>query len=131
VGAGFACLDDGRFPVGIIGDGDFLMATGAVWTAAHYKVPLLMVINNNTSWFNDEEHQFKIAKGRGRPPENAYIGTTTRDPDVDFVKVCEGYGAHAEGPIVKPQDLAGAFKRAVKAVEGGGVAVVDVRTGNL
>jgi acetolactate synthase-1/2/3 large subunit len=131
VGAAFACLDDGRCPVGIIGDGDFLMATGAIWTAVHYKVPVLMVINNNTSWFNDEEHQFKIAKGRGRPPENAYIGTTTREPDVDFVKVCEGYGAYAQGPILSPEDLAGAFRRAVKAVEGGGVAVVDVRTGNV
>lgn len=131
VGAAFACLDDGRFPVGIIGDGDFLMATTAVWTAVHYKVPLLMVINNNTSWFNDEEHQIKIAKARGRPPENAYIGTTTRAPDVDFVKVSEGYGAYAEGPITNPDDLAGAFQRAVKIVEGGGVAVIDVRTGNL
>jgi len=131
VGAAFACLDDGRFPVGIIGDGDFLMATGAAWTATHYKVPLLMVVNNNTSWFNDEEHQFKIAKARARPPENAYIGTTTRDPDVDFVKVSQGYGAYAEGPIVEPGDLAGAFKRAVKVVEDGGVAVVDVRTANL
>lgn len=131
VGAAFACMDDGRFPVGIIGDGDFLMATVAVWTAVHYKVPLLIVINNNTSWYNDEEHQGKIAKVRGRPPENAYIGTTTRDPDVDFIKVSEGYGAYTEGPIVNPEDLAGAFKRAVKAVDDGGVAVVDVRTANL
>jgi acetolactate synthase-1/2/3 large subunit len=131
VGAGFACRDDGRFPVGIIGDGDFLMATGAVWTAVHYNVPTLMVVNNNTSWFNDEEHQIKIAQARGRPPGNAYIGTTTRDPDVDFVKVSQGYGAYAEGPIVDPKDLAGAFKRAVKVVEDGGVAVIDVRTGNL
>lgn len=131
VGAAFACLDDGRFPVGIIGDGDFLMATVAVWTAVHYKVPLLMVINNNTSWYNDEEHQANIAKRRGRSPENAYIGTTTRDPDVDFIKVSEGYGAYAEGPIVKPEDLAGAFRRAVRVVESGGVAVIDVRTANL
>ncbi len=131
VGAAFACLDDGRFPVGIIGDGDFLMATTAVWTAVHYKVPLLIVINNNTSWFNDEEHQANIAKARGRPPENAYIGTTTRSPDVDFVKVSEGYGAYAEGPITNPDDLAGAFQRAVKVVESGGVAIIDVRTGNL
>jgi acetolactate synthase-1/2/3 large subunit len=131
VGAAFACLDDGRFPVGIIGDGDFLMATGAIWSAVHYKVPLLMVINNNTSWYNDEEHQFKIARNRGRPPENAYIGTTTRDPDVSISKVSEGYGAYTEGPIVEPGDLAGAFLRAVKVVENGGVAVVDVRTANL
>jgi len=131
VGAGFACRDDGRFPVGIIGDGDFLMATGAIWSAVHYKVPVLMVVNNNTSWFNDEEHQINIAKARGRPPENAYIGTTTRNPDVDVVKVAQGHGAWAEGPIVDPKDLAGAFRRAVKVVENGGVAVVDVRTGNI
>jgi len=131
VGAGFACLEDGRFPVGIIGDGDFMMATGAIWTATHYKVPVLMVINNNTSWFNDEELQVNIAKARNRPPENAYIGTTTRDPDVDIVKVSEGYGAYAEGPITDPKDLAGAFERAVKIVEAGGVAVIDVRTANI
>lgn len=131
VGAGFACRDDGRFPVGIIGDGDYLMATGAVWTAVHYRVPLLMVINNNTSWYNDEEHQAKIAAIRKRPPENAYIGTTTRDPEVDLAKVSEGYGATVEGPITAPDDLAPAFARAVRVVEGGGVAVVDVRTANL
>ena len=131
VGAGFACRDDGRFPVGIVGDGDYLMATGAVWTAVHYHVPLLMVINNNTSWYNDEEHQFNIAKLRGRPPENAYIGTTTRDPEVDFAKVSEGYGAMVEGPITEPGDLAPAFARAVKVVADGGVCVVDVRTSNL
>ena len=131
VGAAFACLGDGRFPVGIIGDGDFLMATGAVWTAAHYKVPLLMVVNNNTSWFHDEEHQHNLAKRRGRPVENAHIGTTTRNPDVDFAKVCEGYGAIVEGPVTDPGDLAAAFKRAVAVVEKGGVAVVDVRTANV
>jgi acetolactate synthase-1/2/3 large subunit len=131
VGAAFACRDDGRFPVGIIGDGDYLMATGGVWTAVHYRVPLLMVINNNTSWYNDEEHQFNIAKFRGRPPENAHIGTTTRDPDVDLAKVSEGYGAYVEGPITEPEDLAPAFARAVKVVADGGVAVVDVRTSSL
>ena len=131
VGAGFACLADGRLPVGIIGDGDFMMGMGAVWTAVHYKVPLLLVINNNTSWFNDEEHQANIAKRRNRPPENAYIGTTTRDPKVDFAKVSEAHGAAAEGPITEPGDLAAAFARAVKVVAAGGVAVVDVRTSNL
>ncbi len=131
VGCAFACRDDGRFPVGIIGDGDFLMATGATWTAVHYKVPLLMIVNNNTSWYNDEEHQFKIAKARGRPEGNAYIGTTTRDPDVDFCKVSEGYGAHVEGPVTDPEKLGAVFRRAVKVVEDGGVAVVDVRTSNL
>nr|MBT6743452.1 hypothetical protein [Rhodospirillales bacterium] len=131
VGAAFACRDDGRFPVGIIGDGDFMMGSSAVWSAVHYKTPLLIVINNNTSWYNDEELQVKVAKHRGRATENAYIGTTTRDPDVDLAKVSEGYGAVVEGPVSEPGDLAEAFKRAVKVVEDGGVSVVDVRTASL
>jgi acetolactate synthase-1/2/3 large subunit len=131
VGAAFACMEDGRFPVGIIGDGDYLMATSSIWSAVHYKVPLLLVVNNNTSWYNDEEHQFKIAKIRGRPPENAYIGTTTRDPDVDIAGASKAYGAYVEGPISNPNDLAAAFRRAVKVVEDGGVAVIDVRTSSL
>ena len=131
VGAAFSCLGDERFPVGIIGDGDFLMANGAIWTAVHYKVPLLLVVNNNTSWYNDEEHQFNLAKARKRPPENAHIGTTTREPAVDLAKLSESYGACGFGPIVEPADLAPTFERAVKAVEDGGVAVVDIRTANL
>ena len=131
VGAAFACQEDGRFPVGIIGDGDYMMATSSIWSAVHYKVPLLLVVNNNTSWYNDEEHQFKIAKIRGRPPENAYIGTTTRDPDVDIAGASKAYGAYVEGPISNPADLAAAFRRAVKVVEDGGVAVIDVRTASL
>jgi acetolactate synthase-1/2/3 large subunit len=131
VGAAFACLADGRFPLGIIGDGDFMMGMSAVWTAVHYKVPLLLVINNNTSWYNDEEHQFNVAKMRGRAPENAYIGTTTRDPEVDLAKVSEAHGATVWGPITEPGDLKRTFASAVKCVEDGGVAVVDVRTSNL
>ena len=96
--------------IGVLGDGDYLMATGAVWTAVHYRVPLLMVINNNTSWYNDEEHQANIAAIRKRPPENAYIGTTTRDPDVDLAKNAESHGAVGIGPITEPGDLAPAFK---------------------
>ena len=64
--------------LGILGDGDFMMSSGALWTAVHYKVPLLVIINNNLSWYNDEEHQVEVAKMRGRPPENAWIGTTMR-----------------------------------------------------
>jgi acetolactate synthase-1/2/3 large subunit len=98
-----------------------------LWTAVHYKVPLLVIINNNLSWYNDEEHQGEVAKMRGRPPENAWIGTTTRDPEVNFSDLARGYGCWSEGPVEDPDDLAPALKRAVKEVEAGRVAVLDVR----
>ena len=128
VGASLAARDQGRFPVAILGDGDFLMQSQALWTAVHMRIPLLCVINNNTSWYNDEQHQTEVAHMRKRPTENAWIGTTTRDPEADLATLAKGYGAWAEGPVKDPDDFAAALKRAVAEVEGGAVALLDVRT---
>jgi acetolactate synthase-1/2/3 large subunit len=127
VGGALAARDQGRFPLGILGDGDFQMQSGALWTAVHMKIPLLCIINNNTSWYNDEQHQVEVAKMRKRPAENAWIATTTRVPDCDLATVAKGWGAWSEGPITSGDQLADALKRAVKEVEGGAVAVLDVR----
>jgi acetolactate synthase-1/2/3 large subunit len=58
---------EARLPYAILGDGDFLMGNSAIWTAACYDIPLLIVIANNASFFNDEVHQERISKIRGRP----------------------------------------------------------------
>jgi acetolactate synthase I/II/III large subunit len=42
--------------VAVLGDGDFLMGGTAVWTAAHYRLPLLIVVANNSSFYNDVVH---------------------------------------------------------------------------
>lgn len=128
VGAALAARDRGQFPIAVIGDGDFMMTSGALWTAVHYRIPLLVVINNNISYYNDEEAQKVIADERGRPPENAWIGTACRDPEVDHAAVVRGYGCWAEGPIRDPDALGPALARAVAEVEAGRVAVLDVRT---
>jgi acetolactate synthase-1/2/3 large subunit len=128
VGASLALKKLGRFPVGITGDGDFLMGSSAVWTACHYRIPTLMVINNNNSWGNDEHHQIRVANARSRPPENAWIGQRMAEPDIDFAALARGYGAWAEGPVEDSAALADVFRRAVAEVDAGNVAVVDVRT---
>ena len=46
VGAGLALKGTGRIAVGLLGDGDFLMCNTAVWTAAHYQIPCLMIVCN-------------------------------------------------------------------------------------
>jgi thiamine pyrophosphate-dependent acetolactate synthase large subunit-like protein len=128
IGASLAARDQGRFPVAILGDGDFLMQSQALWTAVHMRIPLLCVINNNTSWYNDEQHQNEVAKMRGRPMENAWIATTTRDPEADLATLARGYGAWSEGPVTDPDEFGNALKRAIAEVDGGAVAVLDVRT---
>ncbi len=128
IGAALALRDKGRFCVSLGGDGDYLMTPGSLWTAVHYRIPMLHIINNNSTWGNDEVHQIEVAHQRQRPQENAWIGQAMRDPIIDFATVARGFGAWAEGPIGDPDQLADALRRAVEVVEKGGVAVLDVTT---
>jgi len=127
VGAALALKGSGRLPVAICGDGDFLMGVTAVWTAVHYKIPLLFVLANNRSFYNDELHQERMARMRNRPVENKWIGQRMADPEVDLAAMGRAQGAVGFGPIIKAADLAPALEKAVAAVDAGQVAVVDVR----
>jgi thiamine pyrophosphate-dependent acetolactate synthase large subunit-like protein len=127
VGAALALKGSGRLPIGICGDGDFLMGVTAVWTAVHYKIPLLFVLANNRSFYNDELHQERMARARNRPIENKWIGQRMSEPEVDLAAMGRAQGAIGFGPVTKPGDLAGVLEKAVTAVDAGQVAVVDVR----
>jgi len=127
VGAALALRGSGILPVAVCGDGDYLMGATALWTAVHYRIPVLVVVANNRSFYNDEVHQERVARARGRPMENKWIGQRMTDPDIDLAALGRAQGAVAWGPIEARDDLASAFAAAIEAVEGGRVAVVDVR----
>ena len=127
VGAALALKGTGRLPVGICGDGDFLMGVTARWTATHYRIPLLIVVANNRSFYNDEVHQERVARMRNRPVENKWIGQRISDPDIDLAGLARAQGARGFGPVDDVNKLESAFAEAIAAVEAGGVAVVDVR----
>ncbi|MGH6768700.1 MAG: thiamine pyrophosphate-dependent enzyme, partial [Xanthobacteraceae bacterium] len=127
VGAALALKGSGRLSVAVCGDGDFMMANTAVWTAAHYKIPLLIVVANNRSFFNDELHQERVARIRTRPPENRWIGQRISEPDIDIASLARSQGAQGFGPVAKQDELVATFQKAIAAVEAGQVAVVDVR----
>ena len=126
VGAALALKDSGRIPICMCGDGDFLMGVTALWTAAHYRLPMLMVIYNNRSYFDDEMHQDRVARARGRPTQNRWIGQKIQDPNIDLVAMSRAQGARAFGPIETVDKLATAFNEAITAVEAGEVVVVEV-----
>ncbi len=116
-----------RMPIGILGDGDFMMGNQAIWTAVHYKLAMLIVIVNNRSYYNDELHQQHMAKERGRLEENKGIGLHMTEPAVDFATIARGQGATGFGPVTEFGQLAGIFVDAIKAVEAGETVVIDVR----
>jgi thiamine pyrophosphate-dependent acetolactate synthase large subunit-like protein len=126
VGAALALIGSGRLPVAICGDGDFLMGATSLWTAVHYRIPLLVIVANNRSFFNDELHQERVARMRGRPVENRWIGQRISDPDIDHAGLARAQGATGFGPVTEAAELEAAFVAAVAVVQAGGVAVVDV-----
>ena len=127
IGAALALRGSGRIPVGITGDGDFLMGVTALWTACHYRIPLLLIVSNNTSFFNDEMHQERVAKERGRAVENRWIGQRMSEPDIDLAGMARAQGAVAMGPITTLLDLDAAMAEGLAAVKAGKVCVIDVR----
>jgi len=129
VGSALALKHTGskRMPVAVVGDGDYLMGVTAVWTAEHYRIPMLFVIANNISYNNDVEHQERMALMRDRPVENKWIGQFMNDPECDLVKMAEGQGATGFGQCTSIADIEKAMADAIAVVEKGGVAVVDIR----
>jgi thiamine pyrophosphate-dependent acetolactate synthase large subunit-like protein len=114
----------------MIGDGEFLTASQALWTAAKYQIPALIVVINNRSFLNDEHHQERIAHRRERPRDNAWVGMRMEEPEVDFATLSRSLGVQAEGPVKEAAELGPVLASAVQAVRDGACVVVDVWTEN-
>ena len=129
IGVALANRDNGRLTINIQSDGDLLFTPAALWTAVHHRIPLLVVMYNNRTYGNDLGHQGTMAQVRGRPEERKTIGIDIDDPVVDFVSLARSFGAWAEGPIERAEDLRPAFERAkLEVVANGRVALVDIYT---
>jgi thiamine pyrophosphate-dependent acetolactate synthase large subunit-like protein len=117
IGAALALKGTGNIPVAIQSDGDMLMTSSALWTAAKHRIPLLMVMHNNQSYYNSEEHGIEVAKFRNRPVENAGIGTHVDDPEIDFATMARSFGVSGEGPVRRPAELRPAIERGLRYVK--------------
>ncbi|HXG53554.1 MAG TPA: thiamine pyrophosphate-binding protein [candidate division Zixibacteria bacterium] len=113
-------------------DGELLYTSSALWTAANAGVPLLTVMTNNRTYYNDEEHQEKIAIARGRPPENKVVGMRMEKPPVDFAGLARSLGVAGEGPVTEPDQIRPALDRAIRIIkEEKRPALVDVFIQNV
>jgi acetolactate synthase-1/2/3 large subunit len=127
LGAALANKEHGRITVAMVGDGDFNMAPGVLWTAAHHQIPILYLVHNNRAYHQEVMMILKMADRRMRSNHpNLYVGTKIENPNIDYAKIAQGYGMYAEGPISDPKDLAAAIKRGVDRVKRGEPALVDI-----
>jgi thiamine pyrophosphate-dependent acetolactate synthase large subunit-like protein len=126
VGAALANRDKGIITVSFEGDGDLMYAPGVLWTAAHHKIPLLMIMHNNRAYHQEVMHLQKMAALHNRRMDQARIGTTIENPNIDFAKLAQSMGVFSEGPITNPSAVAPALSKALSVVKHGEPALVDV-----
>ena len=129
LGVALAYRGTGKLVVDIQPDGDLMYDAGALWVAANSKLPMLAVMYNNRAYYNDWEHQIRIAEQRGRPTDHSWIGQAISEPAPDFAGLARSLGWHAEGPIEDPKEVASALRRAITEVGKGRPALVDTVTG--
>lgn len=90
----------GARTVCLIGDGSAMYSIQALWTAAQRKLPLTVVVINN-SGYGAMRSFSQVMQVRNVPGLDL--------PDIDFVKIAEGMGCHAVR-VSKAAELASALK---------------------
>lgn len=128
MGVALAHKKHGRIVVDLQPDGDLMFDAGALWVAAKYEIPMLIVMYNNRAYYNDWEHQIRMARLRGTDETKAHIGMDLFGPEPDFGALARSMGVWGEGPIENPKDVRGALLRALEVVKSGKPALVDTIT---
>jgi thiamine pyrophosphate-dependent acetolactate synthase large subunit-like protein len=128
VGAALAAKSRNQIVVNVQTDGDMNYAPGVLWTAQHHRLPMLTVMHNNRAWHQELMFVEYMCGVRGRGGDRGHIGTTLRDPFIDYKLMAAAYGMAGEGPITDPNQLAPALKRGVASVKKGQPYMIDVIT---
>ena len=119
LGVALAHKGTGRVVVDIQPDGDLMFDAGALWVAAKYQIPMLVVMHNNRAYYNDWEHQIRMARLRGTDEAKAHIGMDLFGPEPDFGALAR-HGLLGRRPDRQAAGrAAGAPARARRGEEGG------------
>jgi benzoylformate decarboxylase len=109
-----------RTVLGIIGDGSTLYVNQALWTAAHYGIPVVWLICNNAQYMILKRRLH--AYGGAAAKAERYIGLDMMDPEVDFLALARAMGVHGVRA-----DTAEAVSKALReAISRNGPTLIDV-----
>ncbi len=128
MGVALAFRGTGKVCVSIQNDGDLLYTPGSLWTAAHHDIPMLMVMFNNRSYYQDVGHQLAVTRMRQRSLDNVGVGVSLEGPATDFATLAKSFGLYGDGPIVSPEEIRPALERSLKVVKEGKLALIDTVT---
>jgi len=92
----------GRKVVATIGDGSVMYAPQALWTAAHYRLPITYVVPNNTSYAILKSGMLSLDLASAK--RGIYPGMDLVEPEIDYTGLARSLGVRAER-VEKPGEL--------------------------
>jgi benzoylformate decarboxylase len=106
--------------VALIGDGSAMYTVQGLWTAARYRIDVIFVILNNTSYRILKQ---RLHNMRGLAEQaDSYVGMELLDPAIDFVGLARSLGVKAE----RAKTVHEATDLIAHALKNGGPMLIDV-----
>jgi benzoylformate decarboxylase len=88
--AGIQLAHPGRPVIVLSGDGSALYSIAALWTLAHYKLPVVTVIFNNQSYRILKQRTRAIGDHSART--DSFVAMDLQDPAIDFLAMAKAHG---------------------------------------
>jgi benzoylformate decarboxylase len=110
----------GRKVVATIGDGSVMYAPQALWTAAHYRLPITYVVPNNSSYAILKSGMLSLDLASAK--RGIYPGMDLVSPEIDYAGLARSLGVRAER-VEKPGELRDVL---AACLAGPGPSLVDV-----
>lgn len=123
---GVKIAEPNRQVVSMVGDGAMMFGQiEALWTAARYEIPVIMIVFNNHS-YDGERGRIYLKSQLARQDKNAWqdMSCYLGNPDIDFVTIAKGFGIKG-AKLEKPADIAKVVKRAIDATREGRPYLID------
>ena len=117
MGAALAFRGTDKVCVSIQNDGDLLYTAGSLSPLAHHDIPMLVVMFNTRSSYQDVGHQTAVSSNRERSVETVGIGVNLDGPSTDFATLAQSFGLAGIGPILDAADIGPALKKGLEIVK--------------
>jgi benzoylformate decarboxylase len=106
--------------VALVGDGSAMYTVQALWTAAHYKIPVIWVIFNNTSYRILKQ---RLVAMRGLAEQaDTFVGMELTNPAIDFIGLARSLGIEA----ARARTVKEATDLLAKGLKDGAPLLIDV-----
>lgn len=113
--------------VAVIGDGSFNYnpVLAALGYSQEYAAPVLIVLLNNHGYLSMKAPVARYFPGGAAAKSKTVVGTSIA-PTPDYAAIARAFGGHGE-TVERPEDVAPAYERGLRAVAGGQLALIEVR----